>query len=92
MSLEAAEAADVIRQALMILSSVRRMNKYRLGLLTEGSAFIPARSMAITNGEAAAVPRTREVQARGIRWYKQANNSCSENIEQDDSLKYAVLL
>ena len=56
MSLEAAEGADVIRQALMILSSVRRMNKYRLGLLTEGSAFIPARSMAITNGEAAAVP------------------------------------
>ncbi len=57
-SLEAADAADVMRQALITLCKIElRQNQESIPtLLTEGNDLIPARSIAITKGEAAAVP------------------------------------
>ena len=57
-SLEAADAADVMRQALITLYKIEfRQNQENISIPpTEGNDLIPARSIAITKGEAAAVP------------------------------------
>jgi hypothetical protein len=58
-SLDAADQADVKRQALIILNEESLsilLNLFQGQVHTDGNALIPARSMAMTKGDAAAVP------------------------------------